>query len=678
MLPEMSSEVGFLHLPFPALRLDPQGVAFVCNRMLEEQMSGPSDDPLPERIARTFPWLDDALSRAIESEGYPCSIVYTASDGSSEQALFSRLPELTGGGWMVVLSKLPISSLENEQECPQIFNSLPDSVCVVEPETYKILSVNQAFQDKFNQQGDIDPVGRTCHEATHGSKVPCSDAEQHCALQEVVRTGQLVRKDVHTSVNGQEQVFETIASPLKDLRGDVSRVVYILRDVTERSRSVEEIHQLSNFDKLTGLPNRVLFLERLRSDLDKAIRESGMVAVIFLDLDRFKGINDTLGHAIGDQLLMGVSQRLSECLRKKDLVARVGGDEFVVILPNLDDESVAEAVVKRSLETLSEAFDIDGQEVFCTVSIGLAFYPHDGQDEDALLKNAEFAMYQAKEKGRNTWQRFSLETNAGAVEKLVLETGLRHALERNELFLHYQPQVLTEDGSPVGAEALCRWQHPYLGLVPPMKFIPIAEETGLILEIGNWVLREACRQSVAWRQQGLPAIRIGINLSGRQFKDPKLVDQVAEILKETDIDPTLVELELTESMLMDDASGTAAVLQKLRLLGVHLAIDDFGTGYSSLSYLKHFPIDRVKIDRSFVMDIETDADDAAIAGAIIAMSHSLKLDVIAEGVETEEQLKFLRERNCDEIQGYYFGKPMAAEDFANYLQKSQEQKAENG
>jgi len=669
----------FKDLPLPALLVSPDAELLALNRALEKSplLRLLADVAPGESLDSVFPWLQDLFS-AVGSNR--CEHQFSAEDGSPQRVLVSGLMLKGHPAWLMVFPDDSLAgNAAGEGLCPQAFDSLPDPVCVIDTTSFQILGANQAFENKFVEHGGDQIVGRTCHEVTHQSATPCHSTDHHCALQEVLRSGQTVRSDhLHVSPEGDEQVFEAIAAPIRGKAGDIPRVVYVLRDVTDKCSSADEIRQLSNYDKLTGLPNRVLFQERLRQDLEWAGRDSCSIAVMFLDLDRFKGINDTLGHSVGDKLLMAVGKRLADCLRRHDLVARVGGDEFVIVLPRLDDEGEAEVVVQRTLDSLSEAFDIDGQEVFCTVSIGLAFYPHDGQDEGALLKNAEFAMYQAKEQGRNTWQRFSLETNAGAVEKLVLETGLRHALERGELFLHYQPQVLTTDGHPVGAEALCRWQHPYLGVVPPMKFIPIAEETGLILPIGAWVLEEACRQSVAWQQQGLPPIRIGINLSGRQFRDDGLVEKVAEVLKQTGVDPDLVELELTESMLMDDAQGTAVMLQKLRELGVHLAIDDFGTGYSSLSYLKNFPIDRVKIDRSFVLDIEKDGDDAAIAGAIIAMSHSLNLTTIAEGVETEEQLAFLRERGCEEIQGFYFGKPMAAEDFAAYLQKSVETESKAG
>jgi len=662
MLPKPEAHPLFRNLPLPALLLNSAGEAVALNALGQDLFSATGvESPKP---GDPVPWLVSPLAAARAGEPGLRRV-----DGPWEQPRIVLFGLAGDDTWLVVFQDSGPAE-EEPDLCPEVFNSLPDPVCLLNAETYQILGANQSFLEKFAPAGE-DLVGRTCHMVTHHSPIPCNSNEHHCSVQEVLRTGKKSRTEhVHVGPDGEEEIFEAIATPVRTAAGKVSRVVYVLRDVSDKCRSADEIRQLSNYDKLTGLPNRVLFQERLRQDIEWAGRDSCSIAVMFLDLDRFKGINDTLGHSVGDKLLKAVGLRLADCLRRHDLVARVGGDEFVVVLPRLNAEEEAEAVVTRTLESLSEAFDIEGQEVFCTVSIGLAFYPHDGQDEEALLKNAEFAMYQAKEQGRNTWQRFSLETNAGAVEKLVLETGLRHALERGELFLHYQPQVRTADGFPVGAEALCRWQHPYLGLVPPMKFIPLAEETGLILPIGAWVLEEACRQSVAWQKQGLPPVRIGINLSGRQFKDAGLVFRVAEILDRTGIDPDLVELELTESMLMDDARGTADVLQKLRELGVHLAIDDFGTGYSSLSYLKHFPIDRVKIDRSFVMDLEGDGDDAAIAGAIIAMSHSLGLTTIAEGVETEGQLAFLRERGCEEIQGFYFGKPMGAEDFAGYLHRS--------
>ncbi|TYO99050.1 diguanylate cyclase (GGDEF)-like protein [Geothermobacter ehrlichii] len=660
-----ATETTFDWLPLPALLLDVRGRPVAGNRRFGECFPDACRD---DGLAGLPSWLEklpEELAARVALPGQPVSLQLPVAD----PVLACRLPDEAGGGWLLLLPDENVRfTPASDADITTLLEGLPDPVCVIEAKTLRIVHANQVFREAFAEKGD--PIGCTCHEITHDSVFPCADARGHCAVRRAIGTGQRARAEhVHPDDVCGERFFEAIAQPLAGSGGRVDKVLYCLRDVTEARRSREEIRQLSNYDPLTGLPNRVLFVKRLGTVLERASLERSRVAVMFLDLDRFKSINDTLGHNIGDMLLLGMSGRLGECLRRVDVVARVGGDEFVVILPDLKAEGEAEAVAERCLARLAEAFDIEGQEVFSTVSIGLAYFPDDGQDEESLLKNAEFAMYQAKEKGRNTWQRFSLETNAGAVERLVLETGLRHALERQEIFLHFQPQVRTVDGVWVGAEALCRWRHPYLGQVPPVKFIPVAEECGLITEIGAWVLAEACRQGVAWQRQGLPALHIGINLSARQFATPGLVESVESILRQTGIDPRLVELELTESMLMDDAAGAAELLHRLRRLGVRLAIDDFGTGYSSLSYLKHFPIDRVKIDRSFIKDLETDPDSAAIAGAIIAMSHSLGLAVVAEGVETEGQLAFLRERGCDEIQGYYFGKPMSAEDFSACLRR---------
>ncbi len=659
------TEPSFDWLPLPALLLDARGRPLAGNRRFAERFPDACRDDGLVGLPTSLEKLPAELAARVALPGQPVSLRPPAAD----PVLACRLPEEAGGGWLLLLPDEHVRFTPvDDPDVTSLIEGLLDPVCIIEAETFRIVHANQVFRQTFADKGE--PVGHTCHEITHGSVFPCADAKGHCAVRHAIGSGQRARVEhVHPDDEDGERIFEAIAQPLSTAGDRVDKVLYCLRDVTEVRRSQEEIRQLSNFDSLTGLPNRLLFVKRLRAILERATLERTRVAVLFLDLDRFKSINDTLGHSIGDRLLLGMSGRLGECLRRIDVVARVGGDEFVIILPDLKEEGEAEAVAERCLARMAEAFDIGGQEVFSSVSIGLAYFPDDGQDEESLLKNAEFAMYQAKEKGRNTWQRFSLETNAGAVERLVLETGLRHALARREIFLQFQPQVRTIDGVRVGAEALCRWRHPYLGQVPPDRFIPVAEECGLIVEIGAWVLTEACRQAVAWQRQGLPPLRIGVNLSARQFASAGLVERVESILRQTGIDPGLVELELTESMLMDDAAVTAELLHRLRRLGVHLAIDDFGTGYSSLSYLKHFPIDRVKIDRSFIKDLETDPESAAIAGAIIAMAHSLGLAVIAEGVETEGQLDFLRERGCDEIQGYYFGRPMSAEEFAAGLRR---------
>lgn len=447
---------------------------------------------------------------------------------------------------------------------------------------------------------------------------------------------------------------------------DVKGIVVNSRDVTARKRDEATIRHLAYFDALTGLPNRMLFNDRLGQALALAHRTNDSLAVVFLDLDRFKKINDTLGHAAGDQLLQAVARRLTLGLREVDTVARLGGDEFAIILPPPARVEDVAHVSEKVLGSLRAPFTVEGHELHVTASLGVSLYPSDGMDAAALVKNADVAMYRAKEQGRDNYQLYAPSMNAMALDRLVLEGGLRRALEREEFVLHYQPQV-DAHGRVFGAEALLRWQPPGEAMVGPERFIRLAEETGLIVPLGEWVLRTACRQAKAWADAGLPKVRIGVNLSARQFKHGKLVETLRGILEESALDPGLLELELTESVLMEEGETTIAMLHALKALGVRLSVDDFGTGYSSLSYLKRFPIDALKIDQSFVRDILEDGDDAAIATLIVRMAHLLNLTVVAEGVETAGQAGFLGPLGCDHMQGYYFGRPMPASEFKRIL-----------
>ena len=468
-----------------------------------------------------------------------------------------------------------------------------------------------------------------------------------------------------TGLNDEQSVDRAMKAGASDF---ITKPIYWplllqrLGHILANQRAEKQIKHLAYHDTLTGLPNRVLFHDRLQQALSQAMREDHVMGLMFLDLDRFKIINDTLGHDVGDELLKAVSQRLVNCIRQGDTVVRLGGDEFTIILPSVSKAEDAAFVAQKILTTLAEPFLLSHQELHITSSIGISLYPNDGTDTQTLIKNADIAMYRAKDLGKNNYQFYTADMNSRALETITLENALRHALERDELRLHYQPQVDVFSGRIVGVEALLRWHHPEFGLVSPAKFIPIAEETNMINPIGEWVLRTACAQGKRWRDQGLPVWRMAVNLSARQFRQQDLLQQVGEVLRDTGFDPHHLELEITESLLMQGAGQTVAILEEFDKMGIRLSLDDFGTGYSSLSYLKRFPIDTVKIDRSFVRDIHTDPNDAALASAIIAMAHSLKLSVIAEGVETEEQLVFLRERECNEYQGYYFSKPLPPEE----------------
>ncbi|NOT10410.1 MAG: EAL domain-containing protein [Methylococcaceae bacterium] len=429
----------------------------------------------------------------------------------------------------------------------------------------------------------------------------------------------------------------------------------------------DQLAHLAHHDVLTALPNRILLLDRMNSAIELAARQGWQLALMFMDLDRFKYVNDSLGHAVGDQLLQSVAQCLLDSARHSDTISRQGGDEFVVLLPFIERAEEAALCAQKIIVALDLPHHIDGHDLHISVSIGISIFPKDGQDAESLIKNADTAMYCAKESGRNKYKFFEPEMNIRAVRRHSMEASLRRALDRHEFVLYYQPKIDLNSGVIVGVEVLIRWQHPERGQILPTQFVSIAEDCGLILPIGRWVLREACLQAQAWRQAGLPPISIAVNTSALEFHAENFLQNIRDTLQEACLEPHYLELELTESVLMRDAEFTNTVLHELSDLGVTLAIDDFGTGYSSLSYLRQFPIDTLKIDQSFVNRIINSPDDASIVSAVISLGKSLKLRVIAEGVETSEQLAFLQAQQCDEVQGYYLGRPMVAEALASYL-----------
>ena len=439
----------------------------------------------------------------------------------------------------------------------------------------------------------------------------------------------------------------------------------------ERKRYQVQLEHQANYDALTGLPNRNLLHDRLRQAV-YAQRNARNVAVVFIDLDHFKFVNDSLGHSTGDKLLKGMADRLRTVLREGDTVARLGGDEFVLILNEQTHEEVIFRAMQRITAKVAEPIEIEGKEMYVTCSAGISLYPQDGPDVDTLLKNADAAMYRAKEHGRNNFQFYTSEMNERVNERLALENALRRALERKEFLLHYQQRVDMKTGAIVGAEALVRWLHPDWGLVRPARFISVAEETGIVVQLGEWVLHEACRQARAWLDEGLKPGFVSVNLSARQFRQENLVRMVSRILEDTKLDPRHLEMELTESMVMHNVEAAIATLQGLKSLGISLSVDDFGTGYSSLSYLKDLPIDGLKIDRSFVRDIGSGSEkkEGLLAAAILSLGHSLDLRVIAEGVETDAQLRFLKRHGCHEVQGFFYGEPVAPESHAKLLDKA--------
>ena len=441
----------------------------------------------------------------------------------------------------------------------------------------------------------------------------------------------------------------------------VDLATHIAGIAIERKRAEDRIHFMANHDALTGLPNRTLLKDRLTQAVLYAKRYDRWATVVFIDLDNFKIVNDSLGHNVGDELLKIVAERMVACIRATDTVVRLGGDEFVILL--FDQPKSADmisATLQKVRTSIAEPIRVDGHDIAVTCSIGLANYPNDGTDADALLANADAAMYRAKEIGRDNFQFYTPELNTKVHEKFLLQKELRNAILRSEFVIHYQPQVDLRTGRIFAVEALIRWQHPTLGMVAPMKFIPMAEETGLIVPIGDWVLLAACRQNKAWQEAGLPPMRICVNVSARQFKEKNWVSRVAGALRESGLAAKYLELELTESLIMQDVAQAVATMRELQILGVQLSVDDFGTGYSSLAALKNFPVARLKIDKSFISDILTNENDRAVASAVISLGQKLNLRVIAEGVETEDQVTFLRENNCDEMQGYHFSKPIPA------------------
>ena len=494
-------------------------------------------------------------------------------------------------------------------------------------------------------------------------------ASEELPMQRAAAQGEEV-VDMEMDVVREGQKVATIvgyAAPLFDETGRPRGAIGASLDITERKRAEEQVKSLAYHDALTGLPNRRLFQDRLSVAVAQAHRNSQRLAVLFLDLDRFKPVNDALGHAVGDRLIQDVAERLRTCLREGDTVARLGGDEFTLLLPGVAQVVDAARVAEKVLDSLRVPFLIEGREVFATASIGISLYPEDGRDADTLVKNADAAMYRAKQQGRDNYQVCAPALNATALERLALESHLRHAVGQDELLLHYQPVMNIATGRVQGMEALLRWRHPELGLVPPGDFIPLAEMTGLIIAFSPWVLRTACAQAREWQAAGHPDLAVAVNLSARQFQHPDLAGQVKRALEETKLEAPFLELEVSETSAMQTPASSVQTLKALKAIGVRIAIDDFGTGSSSLSYLRRFPIDALKIDRSFTAGITRDPDAAAIANAVIALGHTLKLRVVAEGVETDDQLAFLAARRCDRAQGFLFGAPRPAPDCGELL-----------
>ncbi|HEY0842183.1 putative bifunctional diguanylate cyclase/phosphodiesterase [Methylotenera sp.] len=561
------------------------------------------------------------------------------------------------GRWLLRVMRYAIERKRAELELRQseakvraLYEAVPDLLLFLDLEG-RFLECKPAK----DFQTHIEPehfLGKTIHEA-----LPEGVADQAMLCLEKAVAG----RDI-TSFEYQMALPQGVANyESRFIRASEEQVLCIVRDISESKRTQQQLHFLAHYDTLTGLPNRLLFNESLQQAQTYANRTSDTIAVMFIDLDRFKNINDTLGHGVGDKLLQQVGSRVSLCIRESDTVARMGGDEFAVVLVNVREERDAAVVAEKIIDALRLPFMVDDHEVFVGASIGITFYRPGQDDRDVLLEKADVAMYHAKERGRNNYQFYSSEMDEVAYERLVMENHLRHALDRNEFILYYQPQIAVEGGRVTAVETLLRWQHPERGLVAPGEFISLLEESGLIVPVGKWVLKTSCQQGRAWYDAGTP-VRVAVNLSVRQFKHPGLVADVAEILAESGLPPELLELELTESMFMDSATGDVNKLTQLKALGVSLAIDDFGSGASSLAYLKDFPVDTLKICQSFVLNLPHNNDDSAIASAVLGLAQAMNFTSVAEGVENAQQADFLRERRCDYFQGFLFSKPLPVEE----------------
>jgi len=496
-----------------------------------------------------------------------------------------------------------------------------------------------------------------------------SSRSRHLGPDRLKDAGVWRRETVNVRRNGEEFPAQLTSIAVRDSESRCLGMITTCEDISDRKLAEEKIRQLAYFDSLTGLPNRGMFLERLQQMLSQAQRERDKVNLIFLDLDNFKDVNDTQGHDVGDQLLRHVAERLTACVRDSDLLARLGGDEFVVVCPvSVSQDSVA-AVIQRIMAVFINPFEISGHELYTTASIGIAVYPDDSLDASSLFRCADTAMYQAKNEGRAQFRFFSPELNQKIMQRVALESSLRKGIERQEFFLHFQPLWDLKTARMVGVEVLLRWQSSDFGLMLPSTFISLLEDSGLINSVGEWVLRSACLQAHEWAMAEHRDLKVAVNISGKQMKHPRFLEMITEIVRDTGVNPRNIELEFTESVIMENIENTVEIFNRLKHMGIQLSIDDFGTGYSSLNYLKHFPVDRIKIDKSFVADINRNQSDAAIIEAIVSMAQSLSLRVVAEGVETGEQLHSLTELGCDEVQGFYLAMPMHAEDLADKLGK---------
>jgi len=635
----------------------------------ETELLGKTADPLypSDRDYRTAVQESDALiAGGNPSQGL--EVNYRRKDGSQFFGQLARAVVRNAAGAQIGFISL-IRDITRQKEAAlqlrlaaQVFENSNEGIVVTDPER-RIVMANRAFSEITGYRLE-EAVGQTPHLLNSGRH----DANFFQIFWESLQlNGGWSGEIWNRRKNGEIYPEWLSVSTVRNEAGQIVNYVGMFSDITERKAAAARIEHLAHHDALTNLPNRLLLHDRIRQAIAQAQRSRDLVAVLFIDLDRFKIVNDSLGHQAGDELLVGVSGRLRRCVREGDTVSRLGGDEFVILLNSVDDARTAGVVAQKVLDTMHGHFLIEQHDIAISPSIGISLYPQDGANAETLIKNADAAMYHAKNLGRNNYQFYTQELNAQTLLTLSLESGLRRALERGELLLHYQPQISLRSGQVVAVEALIRWRHPEQGMIPPGSFIPLAEESGLIIAIGTWVLREACRQNKAWQDAGLPRIPVAVNISALQFNHRDFLASLEQALQSCNLAAHCLELELTESALMHDAEAKLDMLHGIRELGVTLAVDDFGTGYSSLSYLKRLPIDKLKIDKSFVRDIITDPEDAAIVSAIIGMARSLHLKTVAEGVETQEQRDRLKALNCDELQGYYYSRPLPPEECATLL-----------
>ena len=561
------------------------------------------------------------------------------------------------GSLVAALEALKISSsnlLESEKRYRALFKDSKVPMLLVDPITGNVIDANDQAVKYYGYPAETI---RSMN-ITQINDVSYETVQERLSL---VRHGLLERFETnHRTASGDVRLVEVSASPI-DL-GGTDGILQIVNDITDRKVAIEKIMEMATHDELTGLPNRNLLMDRLSQAFANADRSGHNVALLFIDLDQFKSVNDSIGHDVGDLLLKEVAARMSAVVRAQDTVARQGGDEFLIILPDLSNPSLASVVAEKLIATISQPFEIDGHSLHIGASVGIAAYPRDAKDAGTLLKYADTAMYGVKTSGRNSYRFFSPDMHESSVEHQVIANALHYALERQEMSVAYQPLMNVKSGKTIGMEALLRWNNPKLGSVSPVKFIPIAEDSGLIVPIGEWVIRDTCRTIARWKAKGIDVPRIAINLSARQFRLKTLVEDISRILEETGTDPRRIGLEITESMLIENVEQAVETLEKLSSLGFEVSIDDFGTGYSSLSYLKRFPVKKLKIDRSFVNDIVTDPDDVVIVKSIVDLAHNLGLRVVAEGVENESQLEMLRDMGCDCAQGYLFSRPISSDE----------------